>query len=229
MKIFGGFMKKFLTAILFAALTCSTAFAAKYETIPARVNIPEKYTQDYINELAAIYKKNTSNQLFFVAIDMLKNTTGEFSRNAILGDNLTGKPIKIEFKDLSEINPSYSSFDAVGWKRKETLYIYINPKHKNAPPAALAALLSHEALHQDEYNSLSEETYAWTMEATVWYELLQKYPELADVNEPLVKRENILKQLFEKGNYTNKYIKKNVYANQGYKGLPISSPGFEPL
>ena len=36
-------------------------------------------------------------------------------------------------------------------------YIYINPKHEAAPPAALAALLAHEALHQDEYNSLSEE------------------------------------------------------------------------
>lgn len=222
-------MKKTLSVLLTVILSSTTALAAKYETIPARVKIPEKYTESYINEIATVYKKNTNNQLFFVALDMLKNTTGEFSRNAILGDNLTGKPIKIEFKDLSEINPSYANFDAVGWKRKESLYIYINPKHKNAPPAALAALLSHEALHQDEYNSLSEETYAWTMEATVWYEMLQKYPELSNVNEPLVKRENILKQLFEKGNYTNKYIKKNVYANQGYKGLPISSPGFEPL
>ena len=35
-------------------------------------------------------------------------------------------------------------------------YPYINPKHRNAPPGALAALLAHEALHQDEYNSLSE-------------------------------------------------------------------------
>lgn len=222
-------MKKTLSVLLTVILSSTTALAAKYETIPARVKMPEKYTESYINEIATVYKKNTNNQLFFVALDMLKNTTGEFSRNAILGDNLTGKPIKIEFKDLSEINPSYANFDAVGWKRKESLYIYINPKHKNAPPAALAALLSHEALHQDEYNSLSEETYAWTMEATVWYEMLQKYPELSNVNEPLVKRENILKQLFEKGNYTNKYIKKNVYANQGYKGLPISSPGFEPL
>ena len=35
------------------------------------------------------------------------------------------------------------------------------------------------------------------MEATVWYEILKKYPELEKVSEPLVKRENILKQLFE--------------------------------
>ena len=221
-------MKKLFVTFLMAILA-SPSFASKYEPIPTSVKKPDIYTQSYINEIAATYKKNSDNQLIFVALDMLKDTTGEFSRNAILGDNLTGKPIKIEFMDLSEINPSYANFDAVGWKRKSTLYIYINPKHKTAPPGALAALLAHEALHQDGYNSLSEETYAWTMEATVWYEILKKYPELEEINEPLVKRENILKQLFEKGNYSNKYIKKNVYANKGYQGLPISSPGFEPL
>ena len=222
-------MKKFLTAIVIMAVTTLTANAARYETIPVKVKKPAQYTQSYIDEISVEYKKVGDNQLFFVALDMLKGTTGEFSRNAILGDNLTGKPVKIEFKDLTEINSSYGDFDAVGWKRKSTLYIYVNPKHKNAPPAALAALLAHEALHQDEFNSLTEETYAWTMEATVWYEMLQKYPELEIVDEPLVRRENILKKLFEKGNYSDKYIKKNVYANKGYKGLPISSPGFESL
>ncbi len=222
-------MKKFLVALIFAGLVGQGAFAAKYEPVPHKVVMPEKYTQEYIDEISAVYKKNSEQQIIFVALDMLKGTTGEFSRNAILGDNLTGKPVKIEFKNLAEINQNYEKFDAVGWKRKGTLYIYINPKHKEAPPAALAALLSHEALHQDEYNSLSEETYAWTMEATVWYEMLQKYPELENVDSSLVRRENILKNLFEKGQYTNKYIKKNVYSNKGYKGLPISSPGFEDI
>ncbi len=222
-------MKKFLSGMLFFFIAAAAANAAKYEPVSSNVKMPGIYTQDYIDEISAVYKKNSEYQIIFVALDMLKGTTGEFSRNAILGDNLTGKPVKIEFKNLSEINPSYENFDAVGWKRKGTLYIYINPKHKEAPPGALAALLSHEALHQDEYNSLSEETYAWTMEATVWYEILQKYPELENVDSSLVRRENILKNLFEKGKYTNKYIKKNVYANKGYKGLPISSPGFEDL
>ena len=110
---------------------------------------------------------------------------------------------------------------------KGKLYIFINPKHQYAPPGALAALLSHEALHQDEYNSLYEETYAWTMEAIVWDEILRKYPESNDLESSLVTRENILKQLLEKGNYTNKYIKKTVFANNGYKNLPLTSPGFE--
>ena len=95
-----------------------------------------------------------------------------------------------------------------------------------APPAALGALLSHEALHQDEYNSLSEETFAWTMEAVVWIDLVAIYPESNVETHPLVKRENTLKKLFEKGHNSAQYIKKAVYNNKGYKDLPLTSPGF---
>lgn len=219
-------MKKVLISVLSYILLTGGAFAS-LNPVPNNVALPSKYTQEYIDSLAKEYKKVSNDQVFHVALDMMKGTTADFSRKAILGYNLTQYPIKIEFKNLSEINEAYSSFDAVGWKRRGKLYIYINPKHENAPPAALAALLAHEALHQDEYNSLSEETYAWTMEATVWNEMLKRFPESNDLESSLVARENILKQLLEKGNYTNKYIKKTVYANEGYKGLPITSPGFE--
>lgn len=220
-------MKKKLLSSLFAfTLAYSTAFAAPLQPVPGQVKLPEKYTQEYIDTLAVEYKKVSNEQIFHVALDMMKGTSADYSRKAIMGYNLTQHPIKIEFRDLAELNEAYSSFDAVGWKRKGKLYIYINPKHQYAPPAALAALLSHEALHQDEYNSLSEETYAWTMEATVWCEMLKRFPESNNLESALVMRENVLKQLLEKGNYTNKYIKKTVYANEGYKNLPLTSPGF---
>lgn len=219
-------MKKLLISILAIFMTYTSAFAAKYEPVPANVYLPAKYTQEYIDSISDEYKKVSKEQIFHVALDMMKGTTADFSRRAILGYNLTQYPIKIEFKDLSELNESYATHDAVGWKKKGKLYIYINPKHSSAPPAALAALLAHEALHQDEYNSLSEETYAWTMEGTVWCEMLKRFPESNNVESSLVTRENIIKQLLEKGNYTNKYIKKTVYANKGYKNLPLTSPGF---
>lgn len=220
-------MKKVLISVIALILGGAPALAAKLEPVPIRVELPEKYSQEYIDSLADEYKKVSNEQIFHVALDMLKGTTGDFSRKAILGYNLTQEPVKIEFKDLSELNQAYASYDAVGWKKKGKLYIYINPKHKEAPPGALAALLSHEALHQDEYNSLSEETYAWTMEATVWCDILKMYPESNNTDSALVMRENVLKQLLEKGNYTNKYIKKTVYANQGYKNLPLTSPGYD--
>lgn len=190
---------------------------------------PVKYTPLYVNQIKNQYKSVAKDEVFYVAIDMLKGTNGEFSRNAILGTNLTAKPIKIEFKDLGQINQSYENYDALGWKRGKNLFIYINQKHSRSPAIALAALLAHEALHQDEYNSLAEETYAWTMEAAVWCELIRLYPDYNPGIDSLVQRENTLKQLFEKGNYTDKYIKKAVYSNQGYQNLPESSPGFEAL
>lgn len=220
-------MKKLLLIFFTILLSANMQVFAELQPVPGKVKLPKKYTQDYINSLAEEYKKVSDYQIFHVALDMMKDTTAEFSRKAILGYNLTQKPIKIEFKDLSELNEAYSSFDAVGWKKKSKLYIYINPKHEDAPPGALAALLAHEALHQDEFNSLSEETYAWTMEANVWCEMLKRFPESNNLESALVSRENILKQLLEKGNYTNKYIKKTVYANEGYKSLPLTSPGFE--
>jgi len=220
-------MKKFLSLLTAFFMLNLSAIAKDFEPVPSNVKLPAKYTQEYIDTISPEYKKVTKEQIFHVALDMMKDTSGEFSRKAILGYNVTQYPIKIQFKDLSEINEAYSSFDAVGWKKRGHLYIFINPKHEYAPPGALAALLSHEAIHQDEYNSLSEETYAWTLEATVWTEILKRFPESNDLESSLVTRENILKQLLEKGNYTNRYIKKTVFANRGYKDLPLTSPGFK--
>ena len=199
------------------------------ELIELPKTYPAKYSSEYIKQITPIYKAVGKDEVFYVALDMLKGTNGEFSRNAILGNNLSGRPVKIEFRDLATINPDYEKFDALGWKKNKQLFIYINPRHKDAPPGALAALLSHEALHQDEFNSLAEETYAWTMEASVWYEIVKMYPESNDELHPLVIRENTLKKLFERGGYSNKYIKKTVMSNEGFKNLPSTSPGFEDL
>lgn len=219
-------MKRLLKVLILLSLTTQVSFAKTYQPVPSTVKLPAKYTQEYIDSISDEYKNVSDEQIFHVALDMLKGTSGDFSRKAILGYNVTQYPVKVMFKDLSEINEAYSTFDAIGWKKKGKLYIYINPKHEYAPPGAIAALLAHEAIHQDEYNSLGEETYAWTMEAVVWTEILKMFPESNNLESALVTRENILKQLLEKGNHTNKYIKKTVYANEGYKNLPLTSPGF---
>ena len=219
-KIFG--------VISLFAISATLTFAAEPNmTTPHQY--PKKYTPEYIKQITPGYKDVGKDEVFYVALDMLKDTEGMFSRNAILGNNLSGKPVRIDFRNLSEINAEYATFDALGWKKGKKLYIYINTKHKNAPAGAIAALLAHEALHQDEYNSLAEETYAWTMEAFVWNDILKLYPESNQEQYPLVVRENTLKRLLEKGNYTNRYIKKAVLSNSGYKNLPSYSPGFDNL
>ncbi len=185
------------------------------------------FSVEKAEELAQKYKDITKDLRIMLALDIMKECAANFSRKAILGNNLTQQPIKIEFKDLLQMGEAYTDFDALGWKKKQRLYIYINQKHSDAPPIALASLLAHEALHQDEFNSINEETYAWTMEAAVWTQLSEEYPKQADSNHPLVIREDMLKKLFIKGNYTDKYIRKTVSSNPGYNNLPSRSPGFE--
>lgn len=214
------------TAVIFAIM--QTVVSAQPDmTVPHQY--PAKYTPEYIKQITPGYKDVGNDEVFYVALDMLKDTEGMFSRNAILGNNLSQRPVKIEFRNLGDINKEYATFDALGWKKGKKLYIYINSKHQNAPAGAIAALLAHEALHQDEYNSLAEETYAWTMEAIVWNDIVKLYPESNQEEHALVKRENTLKKLLEKGNYTNRYIKKAVLQNEGYKNLPSYSPGFDNL
>ena len=163
------------------------------------------------------------------AIKIMDNCiSSRYSYNAILGNNLTKKPVKITFKNLAEINPNYADYDALGMKNKGRLYIFINQKHKGAPPEALASLLSHEAMHQDEFNSVNEETYAWSLEAAVWTEFLKTNPDLRKETEySLVNRLNTLNSLFVNANYTDKYIRKVIKNHQGYKDLPLRSVGFD--
>lgn len=186
-----------------------------------------KEQKERSEELAKIYKGVTKDEKIMNALEIMKGGLGDFSRRAILGNNLSEKPMIVDFQDLGRFGQAYTNFDALGWKKKDRLYIYINKRHQDAPPQALAAVLSHEALHQDDFNSLNEETYAWTLEAAVWTQLTDKNARFADSMHPLVVRENTLKKLFIKGNYTSKFIRKTVFANPGYANLPSRSPGFE--
>jgi len=222
------YIKTFLVISLLVVNLPAHAFL-KREEIVIPENYPKQYNEEFVKRVKSLYKDVSEDHIVYVAMDMLKNTNGEFSRRAILGNNLSQKPIRVMFKDLGQIRSDYANFDALGWKKGGRLYIFINPKHKDAPPGAIAALLAHEALHQDEYNSIAEETYAWTMEASVWSDIVAAFPESDERLHPLVVRENTLKDLFEKGNYSSKYIKKSVKSNKGYRNLPATSPGFEDL
>lgn len=205
-------MKKLLLSFIFCLFTLN-AFALN--------EIDDKLYKKY---------KDVSQDINIIqALETLDKTSGKYSKDAILGKNLTNRPIKVEFLNLSTISPMYMNFDALGWKKKKNLYIYINEKHKDAPIEALSAILAHEAIHQDEHNSLNEETYAWTLEAAVWTQLSDDNPELEKISHPLVERENVIKKLFIRGNYTSKYIHKFVVTNKGYQNLPERSYGFEEL
>ena len=206
--------------LLLVSLVCLTLSSSAFGAKPKESQMPSLCAKEY--------QKVTTDEEICRALDELKGSVGEYSRDAILGNNLSEKPIKIEFKELSSIKPQYASYDALGMKKGKQLYIYVNMKHHSAPPEALAALLSHEALHQDEYNSVNEETYAWTMEANVWADMCRRNPNLRnDKISSLANRENILLKMLENANYSNILIRNTVVNHPGYQKLPQKSPGFD--
>ncbi len=175
------------------------------------------------------YSKVSSNPKIHRALDLMDGTTADWAKKAILGNNVSGRPFRVQFKNLAELSPNYANFDALGWKKGSQLYIFINRKHNTAPAEAIASLLSHEAVHQDEQCSLEEETYAWGYEADVWIQMKNRNPKLNkhSLNKyPLVYRLNTLAKLFKEANFTTDKIRNVVYSNPGYRGLPVHSPGF---
>ena len=65
------------------------------------------------------YKKCTEERIIIDALEILDGTAGEFSKEAILGNNLSEKPVRIEFANLANFNPTYGNYDALGWKKKK--------------------------------------------------------------------------------------------------------------
>ncbi|WP_373530966.1 hypothetical protein [Vampirovibrio sp.] len=162
-------------------------------------------------------RENAIMQAFY----LMKESQGERSLRRIVH-----KPVRVVFKNMAEINKSLRNYDALSWMSSQgEQVIFVNAKHRSAPPEALAALISHEAMHDDELNSLNEEVESWRFEAAVWMELKAKNPTLAKIPEginALVDRENRLEQETRQGT-----LEQFVRSSPGYKDLPEDSPGFE--
>jgi hypothetical protein len=177
------------------------------------------------------YSEITNDAKFIQALDLMDGTSAQWAKKAILGENLSHKPIKIQFKDLGKISQAYATFDALGWKGEDgQLFIFISKRHKNAPPEALSSTLSHESIHQDEFSSIEEETYGWCYEAIVWNEMKKQNSQLNNYNvgeNSLVDRLNTLEKMFKNSKETDKEIRNAVSTNPGYRGLPAYSPGFD--
>ena len=201
-------MKKFLiatTILAFMMTSNSSVFASQKVQQKPSIKINQQilkiekkerrkldeYERDEIKYdiLKKEYRGITNEKNLMYAIELMDDTIAEFSKKAIFGNNVTYYKIKVQFKDLSQINEEYATFDALGWKKGPRLYIFINDKHKDAPIEALCPLIAHEALHQDEFNSLNEETYAWTYEAAVWEQMIEANNEVGKIDHPLVTRE----------------------------------------
>lgn len=157
------------------------------------------------------------------ALQLLKDSeAGEASLTTILN-----KPVRIVFKDMKSVHKALKNYDALSWlSHQGQQVIFINEKHRNAPPEALAAVIAHEAMHDDPYNSLNEEVESWQVEARVWEELKVRNLKLSQIpmgQNALVDRENKIEQKHHQGELTS-----FVRSMPGYQGLQETSPGFGP-
>jgi hypothetical protein len=167
-----------------------------------------------------ILLRSTRDEGILHAFRQMENSQGEASLSKIVN-----KPMRVIFKDMKTLNKSLKNYDALSWiSYQGEQVIFINEKHRNAPPEALAAMIAHEAMHDDEFNSVNEEVAGWTFEAQVWIEMKARNPQLTLIppgTSALVDRENKIEDQYRQGN-----LAAFVRGNPGYHGLPETSPGF---
>lgn len=129
---------------------------------------------------------------------------------------------KILFKDLSVFGGNIGQYDALGWMSpQEERVIFIHHKHRGQLPEALAALIAHEAMHCDAWNSQQEEVAAWHREAQVWEDLQTSSLQLKRKGGAL---EGRLDRLVREKNART--LKQLVLGNNAYESLPKHSPGY---
>ena len=186
---------------------------------------PEKHPDA---KLRKYYVEVSSDKKVIDALEILKDTTGEHFIKIILGDNLSKRPMQITFKDLGAINPKYANIDVLGWKKGKDLYIFINTTHIGENPAVLAPLIASRTAHQDAHNSISRQVYVAATEAAVWSKILKANLDNYK-NTCLVERMNFSKSLFEKGNYSAKYMWEEALNNKLFADLPRIGRGFEDV
>ena len=134
------------------------------------------------------------------------------------GNNATGQPIRVLFKDLSIYGGS--DCEALTTKTQSgKIIIYINSEHKGAPTEAIACLIAHESQHHTMTNTKAEETKAWLKEVSTWNAFVRRDRTVALMKHPLVKRENYIAKLNARDNGQGDGIRKIIATNPVYAGL----------
>ncbi|MDX2083954.1 MAG: hypothetical protein SFZ03_01020 [Candidatus Melainabacteria bacterium] len=191
----------------------NAASAIRSAGVPATLPPKQVYT-------TSDFLRCTREPALFEAMRQLSGTSGERSLQ-----RMVRRPSRILFKDLREMGKAVAAFDALSWLGFDGQHaVFVHVRHRGAPPEALAALIAHEALHDDAQNSLREEVALWAVEATVWHEMKQRNPQLSAIAPgkfPLVDRLNQLESALLQGR-----LEALVRSNGGYQGLPEQSPGF---
>ena len=154
--------------------------------------------------IASSYQNITTNPKITDSLGQLQSIGRGDVISILNGNNATGKPMRVMFRDLAMYG--LSNCEAVTMKTNGgALVVYINKKHENAPSEAIACLIAHESQHHTQTNTKAEELRAWLKEVSTWNEFVRRDKTLALSTAPLVKRLN--------------YIDKMVVRDNGHSGI----------
>lgn len=156
----------------------------------------------FLSSVVLCKELDTDQQKIDSAIQIIKQKSIFNSNIEILqGKNYTHKPVKLLFKDLSEIDFSFSKHYAItATDEHGDLYILINNSLKGCDVRVLACLILHESNHckENKPDSVAEEILSHEQEFFLYTSLLNEDVTLKDlINDRLVVRENRLKKLFD--------------------------------
>ena len=162
--------------------------------------------------LAADFSANTKQPVLTAALNKLEAMNNRKVLNVIQGNNSTGKPIKIMFRNMAAMG--YGTCEAVTAKTADgRLVILISSDYKTAPVEAVACLIAHESVHHENTKTYEEEVRAWTCEVQTWVAFTSVNPSLKLSDSKLVKRLNYLSKLYTRDGNQNTSIA-NLIANQ---------------
>lgn len=170
-----------------------------------------------IGQVFAIdYSKISTNAKIVSALNSLYSINRKDVISILNGNNATRKPIRVMFRDLAMFG--YEDAEALTIPTKNNgLVIYISAEHRGASPECIACLIAHESQHHTFTNTKTEELRAWISETQAWSEFVKRNQELANLNEPLAKRENIIAKIRTKGGIQG--IQKLIATNPVYSDL----------
>lgn len=169
---------------------------------------------------AGDFSKNTSNAILTSALNKLESINKYDVLNVLAGDNPTGKPIKVMFRNLAVYG--HGNCEAITAKTNSgNLVILINNIHEDAPVEAIACLIAHESVHNTTAGTFDEELRAWTMETMTWIAFTNQNPALKDASSysKLVKRENYIAKLYTKDGNQTTSIENLIASNSAYQNL----------
>lgn len=167
---------------------------------------------------ATDFTANTTNPTLTTALNKLESIGKYDVINVLQGQNSTGKPIKILFRNLAVYGQG--TCEAVTGKTASgSLVIMINNIHEDAPVEAIACLIAHESVHHANTKTFAEELRAWTKETMTWIAFTQENPDLKLSDSKLVKRENYLARLYAKDGNQTTSIEQIIATNSAYQNL----------